>query len=770
MERRPFGRDMNGEKICDVAGVVVRANVELLEESLAARFDHEVGQKAVRELSRLLNERIRDHNYHVQPAFLKNHWNSYSYEFVMFLSEFCIQLSGDPQFQFTLGRTKFITPMIQVLGRPFSIRQIYAMYPYFVEKYTKGVLVPEPVTVADGSAVMRLSLSSKALDQFGPYQESCAKIICDSAKATIAAVPERMFGGIAASIEDRRCMSKGDPCCEWLFSWAPQERPPWLAHLGGVLTGVALFTVLHMRHPTVTIVEALALSMLPWLILWLASSRRQDRRELAKRERTIHEQLRSVESQHEELREAYLEQEQVTVELKRKIGQLTLLHQTSLIVSSTLDRETLLNDALAVIKQNLHFDRVLIAFFDRERKVSYDARVIGVPEEVSRFARSLETPITDTSTIEGKILLEGTPVLVKDVEQVGDQLHPLTRQLVASTGAKSFASVPLKVQDRVIGSLTADRLQDHTLTDEDLGVLVTVASQLAIALDHASAYRQIEDLNVSLEAKVQERTAALEEVNRELHVANHKLRELDELKSTFVSTVSHELRTPMTSIKGYIENMLDGLTGSVTEKQVTYLNRIKYNVERLTRLVNDLLDLSRIEVGRVELHFTEVNVAELVSDVIESLGKAAQERSLLLHKDCDVPPIVADRDKLHQVLVNLIHNAIKFTSPGGEVFVTAKHSGPDAVELCVADTGSGIPPHEVGRVFEKFYRADSAPARAKGAGLGLAITKSLVELHHGQIRVDSVVGKGTRFFVTLPLAQPTRKDSSPTHPATSMPA
>lgn len=313
--------------------------------------------------------------------------------------------------------------------------------------------------------------------------------------------------------------------------------------------------------------------------------------------------------------------------------------------------------------------------------------------------------------------------------------------------------MPLKVKDRVIGSLTVDRLQDHALNEDDLDVMVTVANQLAIALDHAAAYRQIEQLNIGLEIKVRDRTAVIEQVNSQLQVANQQLHELNQLKSDFVSTVAHELRTPMASIQGFAENMIDGLLGHVNEKQSAYLSRIKYNTERLTRMVNDLLDLSRIEAKRMEVILAPVSLPELISEVMESLQKVAREKSVSLqaHHQRNLPVIHGDTDKLHQILTNLIQNAIKFTQDGGQVLVTSDLPEPHLVELCVSDTGCGIPPGQIEKVFEKFYRADSAPAGTRGTGLGLAIVKSLIDLHGGRIWVESTLGVGSRFSFTLPV-------------------
>src|SRR5688500_16567268 len=159
MEYRPFGVDERGEKVTDVSGMIVLDNVELLQERRAGIDGASAGVQVVEELCRLLNQRIRDSAYHVTPSFLKNVWNSYSYEFVSFLREFCARLSGDPQFHFNVGREKHISPLIQTLGRPFPVAQIYRMYPYFAEKYTKGSIECSVGELTDHSAILRLKFT-----------------------------------------------------------------------------------------------------------------------------------------------------------------------------------------------------------------------------------------------------------------------------------------------------------------------------------------------------------------------------------------------------------------------------------------------------------------------------------------------------------------------------------------------------------------------------------------------------------------------------------
>ncbi len=755
MEHRPFGIDPHGENIRDVSGLTVKANVDYLEETVGRRQGPEAGARAVEKHCQLLNERIRDPAYHVSPTFLKNVWHSYSYEFVCFLGEFCRRLSDDSQFQFHVGKEKFISPIIQTLGRPFPVPQIYMMFAHFGEKFAKGSLQFEVGAVTDCSAVLRMKFNERVYQQFGPYRKRCAELICQSAKAALAAVPELVHHLPAATIKDRTCIADGAEYCEWEFTWSPPQprRSAWPAW--GLLVGGAAFAYLRIRYPEMPLVATLALALLPAMALWLASNWRTLHKDVKTGEALIQEQLRFVEARHEELRETYLEQERTTVDLRKMISQLTTLHHAGLLFSTTLDREALLQKVLETIIRELHYDRAMVTFFDRDRRVSHDARMLGVSEEIAVFARSLEVPVTDPHSVEGMVLLQGKPILAGNIRDVWDRLHPLHQRLALEANATSMISVPLKTKDLVLGALTVDRSQKHSLTQDDVNLLMTVASQVAIALDNADAYRQIEALNEGLEAKVRERTTALERLNKELEVANERLRELDQLKSTFVSIVSHELRTPMTSIKGYVENMLDGLTGHLTEKQFSYLGRVKYNVERLTRMINDLLDLSRIEAGRVELALRPVSLLELVTEVLESLQTLAREKSVTLeacHADL-LPMILGDRDKLHQILTNLIQNAVKFTPPGGAVRVESLVQDDQFVQVSVGDTGCGIQPDELAKVFEKFYRAESAPTEARGAGLGLAIVKSLVELHGGRIWVESAPGAGSRFSFTLPIVQ-----------------
>ena len=240
-----------------------------------------------------------------------------------------------------------------------------------------------------------------------------------------------------------------------------------------------------------------------------------------------------------------------------------------------------------------------------------------------------------------------------------------------------------------------------------------------------------------------------------------RLKELDRLKSDFVSNVSHELRTPLTAIKGSVDNMLDGIIGPLDEKQLRYLVRIKSNADRLGRLINDLLDLSRIEAGKIDLRPTYLPVASLAREVADTLRTVAAEKliSLEVVGPGDVVQAWADRDKVTQVLINLISNAVKFTPPHGKVIVAVERNGQEWVQASVSDSGPGIPADEAAKIFDKFYQVDQAnKQKTKGSGLGLAISKALVEMHGGRIWVESEAGHGSTFSFTLPARRPLEKE------------
>ena len=221
---RPFGKEPSGESIRDLSGVSVRANVEYLEEAITGVHGQDAGNRVVQELVTRLNERIPDHAYHVTTEFLKNPWTGYSNEFVAYLVEFCVDLSGDAEFQFNMGRRNLISPIIQTLMRPFSVQQIYKMAAYWVQHYNKNSYKLDTLQINDHSAVMRMTLTDRALQHFGPYRKACGKIWCNAVKIGIATVPQMVHHYPEAVVKDLHCIAEGDECYEWEFTWTTEKR------------------------------------------------------------------------------------------------------------------------------------------------------------------------------------------------------------------------------------------------------------------------------------------------------------------------------------------------------------------------------------------------------------------------------------------------------------------------------------------------------------------------------------------------------------------
>ena len=433
--------------------------------------------------------------------------------------------------------------------------------------------------------------------------------------------------------------------------------------------------------------------------------------------------------------------------ITKHANKLTTLNQTGSAIASHLDLNTLLSTVLHLLVEKVGFTHMLLMLYDRDRGIAHKAQTAGISEDLDTHVRSLEISIREDGTIHADLLLHGEAFFVPEMDVVSARIDPKIRAVLQELGTTSFVCAPLKSQQHIMGFITADSTP-QTCTQEDLELLITIANTVGVAIDNARAYQELEQLNITLEQRVEERT-------HELTEANVKLQELDQLKSVFVTIVSHELRTPLTSVKGLVENMLDGLTGELTERQTFYLSRVRANVERLTRMINDLLDLSRIEAGRMDLIPVTLSMPELITEVTENLQDMATEHGLTLTiaQAHAISPVRGDLDKMSQVLTNLVHNAIKFTPPNGNVQISVVNKDDQWVQVCVADTGCGIPQEELETIFERFYRSPSRPHKSKGAGLGLglAITKSLVELQGGKIWVESIQGTGTKFFITVPV-------------------
>lgn len=284
--------------------------------------------------------------------------------------------------------------------------------------------------------------------------------------------------------------------------------------------------------------------------------------------------------------------------------------------------------------------------------------------------------------------------------------------------------------------------------EEKRGLNVAEYEDVASWLDFIRITR-LQDLNVILEKRVEERTEELQRVNIALEKANR-------LKSEFLATMSHELRTPLNAIIGFAEVLRDEITGTLSAEQKEYIGDIHSSGQHLLNMINSILDLSKIEAGKLELQYEDIPLEETINEVLNTIMGASLKKDVSIHTHIheDIPHLTADKVKFKQIMFNLLSNAVKFTPENGRITVNAKLTN-QHVQIAVSDTGIGIKPEDMDKLFEPFRQVDGSYARRyEGTGLGLALTKRLVELHGGKIWVKSEYGKGSTFTFTLPLKPP----------------
>jgi signal transduction histidine kinase len=289
--------------------------------------------------------------------------------------------------------------------------------------------------------------------------------------------------------------------------------------------------------------------------------------------------------------------------------------------------------------------------------------------------------------------------------------------------------VPLLREDQIIGSLSFNRKAPGEFLPEVVDVLRTFATQSALAIQNARLFREIADKSAQLEA-----------------ASRHK--------SEFLANMSHELRTPLNAIIGFSEVLTERMFGELNEKQDEYLKDIHASGQHLLSLINDILDLSKIEAGRMELERSAFDLPNAIENALILVRERASRRGISLGSTIDerLGALDGDERKVKQVLLNLLSNALKFTPEGGRIDVGARLDN-HVAEVSVADTGIGIAPADQDAVFEEFRQVGTADKKAEGTGLGLALSRKFIELHGGKIWVESQLGAGSTFTFTLPLRQ-----------------
>jgi len=427
----------------------------------------------------------------------------------------------------------------------------------------------------------------------------------------------------------------------------------------------------------------------------------------------------------------FTELEARTAELTQSVGELRALGEIGQAVSSTLDLGTVLSTIVSRANQLAGMDAGAIYEYDETREEFYLHATDNLPDELVAALRAV--PIRKGEGALGRLAVTGEPVQVRDiVDESSYQSH--LREILIRLGYRSLLAVPLLRESHLLGGLVVNRKSAGEFSPQVIELLKTFATQSALAIQNARLFREIEDKS------------------RQLEVASQH-------KSEFLANMSHELRTPLNAIIGFSEVLSERMFGEINDKQAEYLGDILESGRHLLSLINDILDLSKIEAGRMELDLADFHLPTAIDNTLVLVRERAQRRRITLRQTIDerLGTIRADERKVKQVLLNLLSNALKFTPEGGRIDVRARLVD-DSADIAVTDTGVGIAPGDQAAVFEEFRQVGAAAQKAEGTGLGLAISRKFIELHGGKIRVESELGKGATFGFTLPLAiDPTGK-------------
>ena len=427
-----------------------------------------------------------------------------------------------------------------------------------------------------------------------------------------------------------------------------------------------------------------------------------------------------------------------------QISQLHALHRIGSSINSTFDLELILSGISESMTKDLDFEKSGIVFLEKNTQ------------------RPLQSAYTGFSSTEYRLFLDSYKEFIlpalqqEDVYlQTASFAPPEWAKLLSTLAVSSLLLLPMRIKSRLIGFIVGARTHvTLRLSDAERRFYSMYSTQASTAIENARLYEALGQANLTLEENVQERTKNLVE-------ANERLRELDQVKSNFISLVSHELRTPLTAIKGFIVTLFHYDKEIPEDKRRVYLSVLNEETDRLTRLINELLDISRIESGRMEIQWRLVSAAETVQHVYDTLALKANGVALVKDFPEDFPLLVADPDKLEQVIMNLVGNALRYSPPGSSIAVAGRYHD-DGVIIEVKDQGPGIAFAELEKVFDKFYRLDNETNRKNpGTGLGLPICRALINLHGGKIWVESEPNEGCRFLFTLPLNLDKREMTTP---------
>ncbi len=482
------------------------------------------------------------------------------------------------------------------------------------------------------------------------------------------------------------------------------------------------------------IISVLIIGVL-FILYYFERNRRGGSEKLNKRLQDIIDQL---DSQARIIIKTDLALNRAQEDLDRKITGLYTLHELGKEVSSTFNIENIFSLINQPFVLKLGFSKLLIMLKDNLSGMLVTKSSIGYSDaEIKTIELDL-----NKRKFANLLFKKEKPMLINRDTESASQEYALLDIL----NIESFITAPIAVKDESVGFILMGNTSLYgKVVEGDSELLSIFANQIGAAIENTKLYTELFGSHKELERRVAERTQELEKLNEEL-------KNLNKMKSDFISSVSHELRTPLTSIKGYASILMTGKLGDVLPAQKERLEKIDKHSNSLVHLINNLLDIARIESGNVQMEMKDISIKEMLDSIVDIIIPQVKEKniSLKINSKIKFDRIKVDPSQMERVFLNLLSNAVKFTPEKGMVIIEMEEKNDD-IQFSIEDTGIGIPPQDIPKVFQEFFRADNAlDQKIKGSGLGLSLVKKIIEAHKGKIWFDSELGKGTRFTFTIP--------------------